>query len=67
MKFATYRYNRNEKSRFGFKRKNYIVDIEKSAKWVEEKNNDTTFMEIPSTLKEALNNWEINFKKNLSS
>ena len=63
MKFATYRYNENEKPRFGYKRKNYIVDIEKSAKWVEEKNNDKTFMEIPSTLKEALNNWEINFKK----
>ena len=63
MKFATYRYNGNEKPRFGYKRKNYIVDIEKSAKWVGKKNNDKTFIEMPSTLKEALNDWEINFKK----
>ena len=63
MKLATYRYDGSEKPRFGYKRKNYIVDIEKSAKWIGEKSNDKTFMGIPSTLKEALNNWEINFKK----
>ena len=40
MKLATYRYDGNEKPRFGYKRKNYIVDIEKSAKWIGEKSND---------------------------
>ncbi|MFL2983640.1 MAG: fumarylacetoacetate hydrolase family protein [Candidatus Neomarinimicrobiota bacterium] len=63
MKFVTYRHGENDKPRFGFKRKNHILDIEKSKKWLEKQNNDKTFLDIPSSLKEALKNWEANYKK----
>jgi len=63
MKFATYRYNNNDRPRFGFKRSSYIVDIERCARWFNQKGGDSTISDIPSSLKEALNNWELNLGK----
>ena len=62
MKFASYRYNQNDKPRFGFKRDKYIVDVVKCANWLNEKKGDAIFLDIPSSLKECLKNWSINFE-----
>jgi len=63
MKFATYQNNGNAKPRFGFKRNSYIVDIERCANWLNQQNEDINIVDIPSSLKEALKNWESNFEK----
>ena len=62
MKFASYRYNQNDKPRFGFKRDKYIVDVVKCANWLNEKKGDAIFVDIPSSLKQCLKNWSINFE-----
>ena len=62
MKFASYRYNQSDKPRFGFKRDKYIVDVVKCANWLNEKKDDATLLDIPSSLKECLKNWSINFE-----
>ena len=62
MKFATYRKNEDDSPRFGFKRNEYIIDIERSALWLNEQG-DASFMDIPLSLKGALSNWKTNFQK----
>ena len=63
MKFATYLLERKPEPRFGFKKENYIIDIKRAAHWVRDTKNDTKFLEIPTTLKEALENWDTHFAK----
>ena len=63
MKFATYLLERKSEPRFGFKKENYIIDIKRAAHWVRDTKNDTKFLEIPTTLKEALENWDTHFAK----
>ena len=62
MKFASYRHNQNDKPRFGFKRDKYIIDVVKSASWLNEQKGDATFLDIPSSLKDSLKNWSLNFE-----
>ena len=62
MKFASYRYNQNDKPRFGFKRNKYIIDVVKCANWLNKKNGNAKFLDIPATLKGCLKNWSINFE-----
>ena len=62
MRFATYSTN-NLEPRFGFKKENFIVDIIYSAQWIEEKYGDSKYSGLPSSLKEALKNWDSNFQK----
>ncbi len=62
MKFASYRHNQNDKPRFGFKRNKYIIDVVKSAIWLNEKKGNATFLDIPSSLKDSLKNWSLNFE-----
>ena len=56
MKFATYTTN-NKVPRFGFKKDNYIVDINYSKIFLKEKYNETKFLTLPTSLKEALIDW----------
>ena len=63
MKFATYRYDKNDKLRFGFKKNEHIIDIKRSATWLKEQHGKTTYLDIPHSLKEALKNWRVNFEK----
>ncbi len=63
MKFVTYTNIDDEKPRFGIKRDDEIVDVIRSAIWVNENNKDATFLTIPTTIKLALGNWDINFSK----
>ena len=63
MKFATYRYEKNDKLRFGFKKGEYIIDIKRYASWLKERHGKTTYLNIPHSLKEALKNWRVNFEK----
>ena len=63
MKFVTYTNIDGEKPRFGFKRDDEIVDVIRSAKWVNQNNKDASFLTIPTTIKLALGNWDINFSK----
>jgi fumarylacetoacetate (FAA) hydrolase len=39
------------------------VDIERCANWLNQQNEDINIVDIPSSLKEALKNWESNFEK----
>ena len=63
MKFVTYTLDNNTRPRFGYKKDEYIVDVIRSAIWNNEKNQDPSFLEIPSTLKNALENWDTHFSK----
>ena len=63
MKFATYTLKGNLQPRFGFKKDKYIVDILHAAIWADESKGNSSFLEIPSTLKMALDNWGTNFVK----
>ena len=61
MKFVTYTLDDNARPRFGFKKDDYIVDVIRSAIWYNENNQDPSFLEIPSTLKKTLENWDTHF------
>ena len=63
MKFATYTLKGNLQPRFGFKKDKYIVDVLDAAIWANESKGNSSFLEIPSTLKIALDNWGTNFVK----
>jgi 2-keto-4-pentenoate hydratase/2-oxohepta-3-ene-1,7-dioic acid hydratase in catechol pathway len=63
MKFVTYTNIAGETPRFGFKRDDEIVDVIRSGIWVNENNKDASFLTVPTTLKLALGNWDINFSK----
>ena len=63
MKFATYTLEGSNQPRFGFKKDKYIVDVLHAAIWANESKGNSSFLEIPSTLKIALDNWETNFVK----
>ena len=63
MKFVTYTNNDGETPRFGFKRDDEIVDVIWSGIWVNENIKDASFLTVPTTLKLALGNWDINFSK----
>ena len=63
MKFVTYTNNDGETPRFGFKRDDEIVDVIRSGIWVNENIKDASFLTVPTTLKLALGNWDINFSK----
>ena len=61
MKFLTYKEHNNPKQIFGFKYKNELINIDKSAVYFINKYSDDRFLSIPKTLKEALVNWDRNF------
>ena len=63
MKFATYTLKGSLQPRFGFKKGKYIIDILHAAIWADESKGNSSFLEIPSTLKMALDNWGTNFVK----
>ena len=63
MKFVTYMLDGSTQPRFGFKKNENIIDVIRAAIWVKETHADLSFLEIPSTLKKALENWDINFLK----
>ena len=63
MKFVTYNLEGGAQSRFGFKKDEYIIDMIRAAIWVNENKGDSSFLEIPSTLKNTLENWDTNFTK----
>ena len=63
MKFATYTLEGSNQPRFGFKKDKYIVDVLHAAIWANESKGNSSFLEIPSTLKMALDNWGTNFVK----
>ena len=61
MKFLTYKEHNNPNQIFGFKYKEELIDINKSALYFVDKYSDDRFLSIPKTLKEALVNWDRNF------
>tara|TARA_A100001037_G_C15153065_1_gene640960 strand:+ start:4132 stop:5118 length:987 start_codon:yes stop_codon:yes gene_type:complete len=61
MKFVTYTLADSSQPRFGFKKDEYIIDVIRAAVWANENNGDISFLEIPTTLKRALENWDENF------
>ena len=63
MKFVTYSLGEGTNYRFGFKKNEYIVDIIRASIWANENKGDYCYLEIPSTLKKALENWDINLRK----
>ncbi|MBT7424408.1 MAG: fumarylacetoacetate hydrolase family protein [Candidatus Marinimicrobia bacterium] len=61
MKFVTFKTQEAKETRFGFKSSERIIDIGLVAKWLHEKNNDDRFINIPTSLHRALENWDENF------
>ena len=58
MKFATFTTDNNKLPRYGFKKENYVVDILHLSKFLEEKSKVERFINLPSSLKSSLKNWE---------
>ena len=58
MKFLTYTEQRDANQKFGFKIENYIINVNLAAKWVNEDQNDNTFLSIPGDLKSTLAEWD---------
>ena len=63
MKLATFKAEDIRDPRYGFKRGEHVVDILYLSKFLQEKNDDTRFLNLPISLKEALKNWDQNLKK----
>ncbi|MBT3840330.1 MAG: fumarylacetoacetate hydrolase family protein [Candidatus Marinimicrobia bacterium] len=63
MKFATYMLDGAAHSRFGFKKDKYIIDVIRASIWANETKGDSSFFEIPTSLKGALENWDANLSK----
>ena len=63
MKFTTYSIYDGEIPRFGFIKNNYIFDVLRSSVWMNQNKNIPTFLDIPSDIKLALENWDNNLKK----
>ena len=63
MKLATFTTKGNEDPRYGFKKEKYIIDILYLSKFLQEKNNDDRFLNLPHSLKESLKDWNKNLKK----
>ena len=62
MKFLTFKTKNDNETRFGFKSYEKVIDIGLAAKWLYEKKNDNSFINIPLTLHKALEKWDQNFK-----
>lgn len=62
MKFLTFKTKNDNEIRFGFKSYEKVIDIGLAAKWLYEKKNDNSFINIPLTLHKALEKWDQNFK-----
>ena len=63
MKFVTYTTNIEMEPRFGFIKSNYVFDILYSADWINSSNTNSSFTNLPSSLKEALKDWWKNFEQ----
>jgi len=61
MKFLTFKTKNDNEIRFGFKSYEKVIDIGLAAKWLFEKKNDNSFINIPLTLHKALEEWDQNF------
>ena len=63
MKFVTYVEKVSDSRRFGFILGECVVDVLRAAIYLKEENNVSEYLEIPSSLKFCLNEWESNFIK----
>ena len=63
MRFVTYKNQIDSNLHFGFLDKEMIFDINLLSTWFKDKDNQNQFLSIPSSLKEALEDWKLNFKK----
>ena len=63
MKFVTYNLYGGSQPRFGFKKNDYIIDIVRASIWIKKDQEDASFLDIPSELKLALENWNSSFTK----
>ena len=61
MKFLTFKTEKGLNHKFGFMHDDKIIDIAEYIKWMEKNKKIAKFSSIPSTLKEALKNWNENF------
>ena len=61
MKFLTFKTKNDNEIRFGFKSYKKVIDIGLAAKWLYEKKNDNSFINIPLTLHRALEERDQNF------
>jgi len=63
MRFVTYKNKLDSNLHFGFLDKEMIIDINLLATWLKIHESQDHFLSIPSSLKMALKDWEINFDK----
>jgi len=67
MKLATYSFKADEQKRFGFVHETYMIDILRASAWANKTHNNSNFLHIPSSLKLALENWEVEIKDSINS
>ena len=63
MKFVTYTFRKEIEPRFGFVKSDYIFDILYSADWANSYQKNSNFINVPSSLKEALKDWWTNLEQ----
>ena len=63
MKFVTYVEKGNDSQRFGFVVNEYVVDVLRTAIFMNEEKHESEFLEIPSSLHDCLTDWKPNLLK----
>ncbi len=58
MKFVTYTEKKSTSNRLGFILDDYVVDVSRAAVFINKARLNAEFLEIPTSLKECLENWE---------
>ena len=57
MKFLTYLAEKNKQPSFGFKLNDLIIDIRRSAEWINKDQGNEKFLTIPNDLKSTISDW----------
>ena len=57
MKLLTYLADQNKQPSFGIKLNESIIDIRKSAEWINKDQGNEKFLSIPKDLKSTLEDW----------
>lgn len=63
MKFVTYSQFESHPPRFGFKKGPYIIDVLRAAIWAKQSLNRSEFLDIPTSLKRALEHWHDHYQR----
>ncbi len=62
MKFITYQTPSQATPQFGFLKHDRVINIAQAAQWIKDEHHDDQFLNLPSSLKASLENWNHHFE-----